>query len=287
MSTNLNDDQIHAATVAALSNQARQIETPCGDGNMVWRIWGDGPPLVCFHGAHGSWTHWFNNIPGLAKHFTVMVPDLPGMGDSAMPPEPYTFADISKVVSDCIDQVIPKPQSFDVAGFSFGSTIAGFIAHYQGDRVKNLALISSGGMGLTRTEPTGLRNWRKAETEEERVAANRHNLGVLMFGDHGNIDDLAVYLQKTNTSQTRFKSRVIKERWSILVDILPKVSARFIGVWGEVDIYSKGHIHEREAYLKNIQKDTAFLMIPGAGHWVNYEHADTVNSFLIESINRA
>lgn len=285
MSISSANDQLHAATVAALSDQAIIEKTPCGDGDMVWRIWGDGPPLVCFHGAHGSWTHWFKNIPGLAEHFTVMVPDLPGMGDSAMPPEPYTFPDISMVVSESMEALLPAPLEFSMAGFSFGSSIAGHIAFYKGERIKNLALISSGGMGLTRTEPTGLQNWRNAETEEERVAANRHNLGVLMFGDHDNIDDLAVYLQTTNTKQTRFKSRVIKERWSTLVDRLPKVNARLIGVWGEVDVYSKGYIHEREKFMRNIQKDTAFLTIPGAGHWVIYEHADEVNQFLVQSIN--
>lgn len=286
MNTAPTNDQQHAATVAALSDQARIEKTPCGDGDMVWRIWGDGPPLVCFHGAHGSWTHWFKNIPGLAERFTVMVPDLPGMGDSAMPPEPYTFPDISKVVSDSMEALLPAPLEFSMAGFSFGSSIAGHIAFYKGERIKNLALISSGGMGLTRTEPKGLHNWRTAKSEEERTAANRHNLGILMFGNHDNIDDLAVYLQTTNTKQTRFKSRVIKERWSTLVDRLPKVSARLIGVWGEVDVYSKGYIHEREEFLKNIQQDMDFLMIPGAGHWVIYEHADEVNDFLISSINR-
>ena len=193
---NKKEDAKHTATVAALADQARIATSPCGDGKMVWRIWGEGHPLILFHGAHGSWTHWFNNIPGLAKHFKVMVPDLPGMGDSTMPPEPYTFSDISQVVSDGVDVVLPAPAEFSVAGFSFGSSIAGFVAFYQGERVKNLGLISSGGMGLTRTEPTGLQNWRLAETEAERVAANRHNLGVLMFGDPDNIDGLAVSMTK-------------------------------------------------------------------------------------------
>jgi len=70
-----------------------------------------------------------------------------------------------------------------------------------------------------------------------------------------------------------------------MVDKLPNVSARLIGIWGEHDIYSRGFIHEREAYLKDLQENAAFRMIPGAGHWVIYEFADAVNEFLIETIN--
>ena len=58
-----------ADIVARLASQARVVRTPCGDGNMVWRVWGRGEPLVLFHGGSGSWTHWIRNIPELARHY--------------------------------------------------------------------------------------------------------------------------------------------------------------------------------------------------------------------------
>ena len=57
---------------------------------MVWRVWGSGEPLVLFHGGSGSWTHWIRNIPELSRHYELWVPDIPGLGDSAMPPQPWT-----------------------------------------------------------------------------------------------------------------------------------------------------------------------------------------------------
>src|SRR3546814_6277896 len=48
----------------------------CGDGQMVWRLWGEGPPLVLLHGGSGSWTHWFRNIPALARRYRVIAADL-------------------------------------------------------------------------------------------------------------------------------------------------------------------------------------------------------------------
>src|SRR3546814_21135123 len=76
-----------AEHVRRVDRSARRLTTPCGAGQMVWRIWGEGPPLVLLHGGHGSWTHWLRNIPVLAEHFTTIVPDLPCYGESDLPPQ--------------------------------------------------------------------------------------------------------------------------------------------------------------------------------------------------------
>jgi hypothetical protein len=86
-----------AATVDAMARAARKHETPCGDGTMVWRVWGDGEPLVLLHGGSGSWTHWIRNIPELSRHYELWVPDIPGLGSSAMPPKPWTPDSIADV----------------------------------------------------------------------------------------------------------------------------------------------------------------------------------------------
>src|SRR5262245_36091801 len=81
-----------AASVSALNRAARKVTTRCGAGVMVWRLWGSGEPLVLLHGGYGSWTHWIRAIPELSRHYELWVPDLPGLGASALPPEPWTPA---------------------------------------------------------------------------------------------------------------------------------------------------------------------------------------------------
>lgn len=50
------------------------------------QIMGEGPVLVLLHGT-GSATHsWRDLLPLLAENFTVVAPDLPGHGFTAMPP---------------------------------------------------------------------------------------------------------------------------------------------------------------------------------------------------------
>ena len=82
----MEEPRAHLARIESLG--ARVVtEVACGD--MVWRAWGDGPPLVLLHGASGSWTHWIRNVLPLAAHRRVLAADMPGYGDSDAPAEPW------------------------------------------------------------------------------------------------------------------------------------------------------------------------------------------------------
>ncbi len=54
-------------------------------GGVRWhvQIAGDGPPLLLLHGTGAATHSWRDLIPLLAKHFTVVAPDLPGHGFTA------------------------------------------------------------------------------------------------------------------------------------------------------------------------------------------------------------
>ena len=57
--------------VTDLEASARLRAIPCGEGNVLWRMWGEGPVVVLFHGAFGSWTHWARSIGALAEDHQV------------------------------------------------------------------------------------------------------------------------------------------------------------------------------------------------------------------------
>lgn len=50
---------------------------------------GRGPALLLLHGWLGHWRSWRKVMPALAAHFTVIVPDARGYGDSAKPDAGY------------------------------------------------------------------------------------------------------------------------------------------------------------------------------------------------------
>ncbi|MBW8755472.1 MAG: hypothetical protein JF595_15270, partial [Sphingomonadales bacterium] len=82
-------EQDPAALVADYEARAQRVETPCGEGTLVWRIWGaensGAEPLVVSHGAQGAWSHWIRNIDRLSAERMLIAVDMPGHGDSAMP----------------------------------------------------------------------------------------------------------------------------------------------------------------------------------------------------------
>ncbi len=270
--------------VDGVAAEAVLIETPCGDGTMVWRIWGAGPPLVLFHGGYGSWTHWIRNVLPLSRAFTVIAPDLPGLGESANPPEPHTAEGLARILVEGLDIVAPRRERLHLAGFSFGGVLGGHVAAQLGDRVRAFTVVGSNGLGLIR-QPTDLQRVPPGASGEEALAVHRHNLGALMIADAAKIDELAVYVQSTNAPRGRVRSRRFS-RADTLVRALPLVTARLDGIWGGRDATAYPHLDERARTLRSFQPEARFEVIEGAGHWVQYEAADLFNPLLAEIVEQ-
>jgi pimeloyl-ACP methyl ester carboxylesterase len=274
---------ISEATVALVEGIAAEADrtlTPCGDGAMVWRCWGSGPPLVLLHGGYGSWMHWIRNVLPLSRQFRVIAPDLPGLGESATPPEPWTAQGLAAIIVAGLDIVLPRGAAPHLAGFSFGGVIGGNVAAQLGDRLRGFTVVGSNGLGLERS-PTPLRRVAPGASEAEEFATHRYNLNQLMIADPDKIDELALYLQKTNHARARMRSRRFS-RSGALVEALPRVTARLDGIWGERDATAYPHVEERARILRGFQPNARFVVVPGAGHWVQYEAADRFNALIAE-----
>ncbi len=270
------------ALVDGVAAEAIRVETPCGDGNMVWRIWGAGPALVLFHGGYGSWTHWIRNVLPLSRAFTVIAPDLPGLGESATPPEPHTAEGLARILVEGLDIVLPRQERLHLAGFSFGGVLGGHVTAQLGNRVRAFTVVGSNGLGLIR-QPTDLQRVPTGATADMAFAVHRHNLGALMIADPAKIDELAVFIQSTNAPRGRVRSRRFS-RADTLVRALPLVTARLDGIWGGRDATAYPHLDKRARTMRSFQPEARFEVIEGAGHWVQYEAADHFNPLLAEIV---
>lgn len=63
--------------------QRVRVDSPrLGSTEVVYRAWGDGPPLVLVHGLMTSGYSWRYVVEPLAERWRVIVPDLPGAGET-------------------------------------------------------------------------------------------------------------------------------------------------------------------------------------------------------------
>lgn len=60
------------------------------------RYGGSGPPVLLLHGHPRTHTTWYKVAPLLAKHFTVVCPDLRGFGKSQKFADAYDYEASSK-----------------------------------------------------------------------------------------------------------------------------------------------------------------------------------------------
>jgi 2-hydroxy-6-oxonona-2,4-dienedioate hydrolase len=274
-----------AEIITALDHASTRRTTLNGAGEVVWRVWGAGPPLVLLHGGTGSWMHWLRNVEDLARDFTLLVPDIPGSGESATPPAPISADSIGATLAAGAASIIGPQTSFAVAGFSMGGLIAGYLVRHAGPRAQCLVLVGATGTGAPRG-PMELKSWRRLATDAEKAATHRHNLGILMIHDQTKIDALAVHMQKINAERSRIRGKHVSHTGT-LAEALSGFRGRLAGIWGEFDATAVPYLAERAEKLKQFQPQATFDVFPGVGHWVQYEAAGPFNRRLRELVQAA
>ena len=243
------------AEVSAVLQHARRVCTPCGQGDLVWHVWGEQgadpalPPLLLLHGGSGSWTHWLRNVlPLAASGRRVLVPDMPGFGDSALPPSGADADAMPAPLEQGMAQLLGEA-ACDVGGFSFGGLTAGLLASEFPARVATLVLIGTPGMGLQALVPFKLKGWRHLPDAAQRLAVHRHNLQLLMLHAPEAITPLACELQSANALRDRLPKRRLS-RTDILARILPGLRCPVHAVYGEHDPFYQGQTQAFENALR-------------------------------------
>src|SRR5262249_36749112 len=113
-----------AALDGAATRHTTPLVTPLGEGHIVWRSWGQrgeadqAAPVVLLHGGTGGWMHWTRNVEPLSRDRMVIVPDLPGSGESASPQPPFSAQGIAAMLLKGLDMIIGAQTRFCLAGFS-------------------------------------------------------------------------------------------------------------------------------------------------------------------------
>jgi pimeloyl-ACP methyl ester carboxylesterase len=115
------------------------------DQRITYGSAGSGPVLLLIHGMAGSATTWRQVLPGLAKRFTVVAPDLLGHGRSEKPPGDYSLGAFACTLRDLL--VALGHERATVVGQSLGGGVAMQFSYQYPERTERLVLVGSGGLG--------------------------------------------------------------------------------------------------------------------------------------------
>jgi pimeloyl-ACP methyl ester carboxylesterase len=102
-------------------------------------IGGQGDPVVLLHGWPETWYAWHHVMPALAKNYTVVAPDLRGLGDSSKPLTGYDGKTLAEDIHQLVTQLEFK--TIFLVGHDIGTQVAYSYAAAHPTEVKRLAVM--------------------------------------------------------------------------------------------------------------------------------------------------
>ncbi|HET6430687.1 alpha/beta hydrolase [Dyella sp.] len=127
---------------------AAHLETrtvQAGDTRWSYYEGGEGPTMVLLHGYASSKDVWLKVAKELTPHFHLIIPDLPGWGDSSRSDSASYDIDAQAARLDEFVRALGL-RGVTVVGHSMGGAIAGVYAAAHPDVVERLALVDSFGL---------------------------------------------------------------------------------------------------------------------------------------------
>ncbi|MGC1363998.1 MAG: alpha/beta hydrolase [Silvibacterium sp.] len=112
---------------------------------------GQGPSLILLHGYAETSLMWKPIIPALAQRFTVIAPDLPGIGDSGIPPSGLDMKSAAITIHDLARSL--GIQTAEVVGHDIGLMVAYAYAAQFPSEVSKLVLMDAFLPGVPDWEP--------------------------------------------------------------------------------------------------------------------------------------
>ena len=129
----------------AMAAHLEKHSVQAGDTRWVYDEGGDGPTIVLLHGFASDRSVWLKTAKELTPHFHVIIPDLPGWGDSSRSTQANYTIDAQALRLDSFVNTLGL-QRFVLVGHSMGGAIAAVYASEHPEHVSGLALVDSFGL---------------------------------------------------------------------------------------------------------------------------------------------
>ena len=236
-------------------------------------ILGEGNPLLIFHGWGSNSQRWLEVGEKIANNegFRVIIPDLPGFGESAKLEKEWNVNDYVNWADGFIEHL--KLKDFYILGHSFGGALACKMAMKHSQDIKKIFLVASASIRRQSFKKTLFKNMAKMVKIFSflpyyalfRRAVYKY---VIRKSDYPSVDG---FMKKTYLN-------VISENLSFH---LPFIRSETIIIWGDQDNVTP---IEEAKYIQSKVRGSILEMIPGAGHDLNRKHPDLLAQKIVKHL---
>ena len=121
---------------------------------------GSGVPVVLLHGWPQTWHEWRKVIPLLAGRYRLVIPDLPGLGDSSQPADGYDKKTLAADLREMCERL--ELGRFHLVGHDWGGPTAFALACAMPAAVRSLAILDVTIPGIGPDISQGGKRWHHA-----------------------------------------------------------------------------------------------------------------------------
>lgn len=246
------------------------------EGNSVaYREAGQGPPLVLLHGFLCDSRCWRQQLATLSDQFRVVAWDAPGAGSSSDPPDPFTITDWTRCLVKFLD--LTGIEQAYVLGLSWGGILAQEFYRLNPGRVLGLILADTYA-GWKGSLPASVCDQRLARCERDSgLPAEEFVTRWVpeMFTEAASpdlLDEMAAIMAGFHPVGFRLMAKSSAD--TDTTDLLPKIEAPTLLLWGDEDRRSSTSIAEQ---FRDAIPNAELAVIPHAGHLSNMEQPDEFN----------
>jgi 2-hydroxy-6-oxonona-2,4-dienedioate hydrolase len=251
---------------------------------------GAGAPLILMHGTGGHLEAYARNLRALGGGYRVIAYDYPGHGWTTPAASDLGIEHYVDHLTGLMDAL--GIQRAHLSGESLGGWVAVKFAARYPDRVDRLVLNTPGGTMATPEVMERIRSLSQAAADDPSEERIRARLEWLMADPRSVTDELvairrAVYARPGFAASMRhilcLQDPGIRRRNMVTDDDLAAITAPTLVVWTSDDPSGPAR-----AGLDMAQRiaDASFRLIEGAGHWPQWEQAETFNGIMLEFLGR-
>jgi pimeloyl-ACP methyl ester carboxylesterase len=262
---------------------------------------GEGDLVVLLHGFPEFWYSWRFQLPALAKHFKVVVPDLRGYNDSDKPREGYDLDTLARDICGLVENL--GYTRAHIVGHDWGGAIAWYLAHRFPQVTDRLAILNAPHpQRFMRELVSNLDQLRRSwyvlafqvpNLPEWLIQQNLKDIVKNLFHDQAirkgafSRQDTEIYqaaLEKPGvlTAALNYYRNLLSPQswlrsWGRSLD---PVIAPTLVLWGEDDTFLSRNLVE--GVEKFVRAPFKVSLVPHCGHWIQQEAPQTVNRELLQ-----